>query len=577
MKNLSSQHCRGSTLLVVLALGTAGLLILGGTLGWVHANSTMSQRNNEYFRTVAVAEAATEKTIAHLAYDYQQDGESLVLNSVDRYRASVPTAAEDPTFSRYVLSDGQGNNNRTCVVNVPPNEFRVLTAQYRGLRGYGTAFHVISNARETGSRFNITAAVRQDIELATIPLFQFAIFYNLDLEVNPGPSMIVTGPVHANGNVFLEPQATLSFTGDVTSAANILNYKKPGDPTQRTRGTVVFGGEHDGGVSTLNLPIGTNNSPAAVREVVEAPPAGEAATSKMGRERFYNKADMIIIVSNAAVRVTSGIINDRATTIGAPHYNKFLATNVTFYNQREAKWVKAVQIDVAGLKEWNRTNTLLRPILPLGDVRIVYVDDRRTQASSTEPGVRLIKGETILPQGLTIATPDPLYVKGHYNCPVSARGTTNTADTLPAALIADAITILSPAWNDANSDDPLGSRIASDATVNAAMLAGIVQTVTNSYSGGVENFPRFLEDWAGRTFTYNGSMVVMYDSRYAVGAWRGTGSAIGIYNPPTRRWAFDQNFRTVTKLPPGTPSVRALIRGSWAMIRPNNTAVINMY
>jgi hypothetical protein len=105
--------------------------------------------------------------------------------------------------------------------------------------------------------------------------------------------------------------------------------------------------------------------------------------------------------------------------------------------------------------------------------------------------------------------------------------------------------------------------------VNAAFLAGIVPTVSGSYSGGVENFPRFLEDWSSKTFTYNGSMVVMYQSLYATGLWQGTGSSIGIYNPPGRNWAFDLNFRNPAKLPPGTPSVRAMVRGQWATIDPS--------
>ena len=45
-------------------------------------------------------------------------------------------------------------------------------------------------------------------------------------------------------------------------------------------------------------------------------------------------------------------------------------------------------------------------------------------------------------------------------------------------------------------------------------MAGIVETANNDYSGGVENFPRFLENWSGSTFTYNGSMVVLYLSQF---------------------------------------------------------------
>ena len=121
------------------------------------------------------------------------------------------------------------------------------------------------------------------------------------------------------------------------------------------------------------------------------------------------------------------------------------------------------------------------------------------------------------------------------------------------------------AWSDANAGSSLSSRIAANTTVNSAFLAGIVASNGSYYSGGVENFPRFLEDWSNRTFTYNGSMVVMYPSKYATGFWGGNNNT---YSPPNRNWAFDLNFMDATKLPPGTPQVSAMVRAGWAMIQP---------
>jgi hypothetical protein len=147
--------------------------------------------------------------------------------------------------------------------------------------------------------------------------------------------------------------------------------------------------------------------------------------------------------------------------------------------------------------------------------------------------------------------------------------------TRPASLVADAITVLSTSWNDAMASSGIDSRIANPTTVNAAFLAGIVQTTNSgggSYSGGVENFPRFLENWSGKVFTYNGSMVVMFDSKQAIRKWPGTGT---VYNPPNRAWAFDQNFRDINKLPPETPVARTLIRGKWYTMKPGTTQVVS--
>src|SRR5690606_11590842 len=140
-------------------------------------------------------------------------------------------------------------------------------------------------------------------------------------------------------------------------------------------------------------------------------------------------------------------------------------------------------------------------------------------SSSSQSGVRVYNGQTLPKQGLTVATPNPLYVQGHYNAPGSALGTSDTSDTKPASLVGDAITILSQSWNDNNSTKALSQRVASATTVNAAILAGNVPTGNGYYSGGIENFPRFLENWSGKKFTYNGSMVLMFNSQIATAPW----------------------------------------------------------
>jgi hypothetical protein len=107
--------------------------------------------------------------------------------------------------------------------------------------------------------------------------------------------------------------------------------------------------------------------------------------------------------------------------------------------------------------------------------------------------------------------------------------------------------------------------------VNAALLGGIVKTARQGnnkfYSGGAENFIRLLENWSDKTLTYNGSMVVMFESQHATSFWKEP-HANNYYLAPTRKWAFDINFLDQTKLPPGTPQVRKLVRGQWTISAP---------
>jgi hypothetical protein len=195
----------------------------------------------------------------------------------------------------------------------------------------------------------------------------------------------------------------------------------------------------------------------------------------------------------------------------------------------------------------------------------VYIINNQPASSSTLPAVRVSDGQTLpAPYGLSVVTPQPLYVLHDYNCP-SGAGTTNTTSTSPAALIGDAITILSDNWSDNyTSGTSLSSRNASSTTVNAAIFNGIVPTQlyngTKEYSGGVENFLRLLESWTGDTLTYNGSMVAMFYSRYATNFWQSPGD---YYNIPTRNWSFDLNYTSQNKLPRICPQAKTMLRLSW--------------
>jgi hypothetical protein len=294
------------------------------------------------------------------------------------------------------------------------------------------------------------------------------------------------------------------------------------------------------------------------------PPAGENPYSTMGQQRYYNNADIILLVSNTSVTAVSGLWNSFGTILSSNEVSTFVSTNTSFYSKREQKTIQAINIDVGKLVQWNATNTSIRPIFPVQDVRVLYVADNRTLPSGSESGVRLINGQQLPPQGLTVATPSPIYIQGNYNCPTSALGTTNTSGTLPASVAADAVTVLSTAWADTNSSKTMTYRKAGNTTVNAAVLTGIVPTTSASDSGGVENFPRFLEDWTGITFTYNGSLVCMFNSQIATGLWLGIGSmGYDIYNPPNRNWAWDTNYQFSNKLPPATPALEIMVRSTW--------------
>lgn len=185
---------------------------------------------------------------------------------------------------------------------------------------------------------------------------------------------------------------------------------------------------------------------------------------------------------------------------------------------------------------------------------MVYVET----ANPTNVGVRVFNGAQIpdygAQSGMSFATNAPLYVRGNYNADGVLPATTSdmgkpAANEPPAALIGDAITVLSNNWNDTKSSGALSSRTPTPTEISAAFIAGIVPTNKDGnarYSGGFENFPRFLENWSGVTFGYRGGVVVLFDSEVATQPWGGS----NVYSAPRRLWAYNELFKDNTsKLP----------------------------
>ena len=560
----------GHVLLMILVMLGVALIIMGGLYSYSASNAKLNDHSANYLSATAAAEACSEKVLAQINADYRNYGGNYVLNHLGTYRKLVPTGADSPEWDNYEFMDLSGQSDRVEIDYTIVNDFANLGGKYGALKAFKNTARILSNARKKNSLDGVVGSVYQDVEMSQIPIFQYAIFYNVVLEFTPLPNMTITGPVHCNTNIYNNPAGTLTYKSDVTASGTIVEGPNPNSNLPAAGGPVVYGTtNNDSGVSTLSLPIGTNNSPSAVHQVLEIPPVTENPLSLLGRQRYYNQTDMMILVSNANVVVESGRWDNFNTQVPTNEWMVFLSTTNSFYSKREGKTIRAIQLDIGLLDEWNKTNTSIRKWLPTRDVRSIYVADLSTMASTNESGVRLTNGLTLPPQGLTIATPAPVYVQGDYNVAAGQRGSTNTTGSLPASIACDAITILSTNWNDANSKQGLSSRVAGDTTVNTAIIAGIVASTPSADSGGVENFPRFLEDWmpggVQKTLTCNGSMVCMTYSQVATNIWQLPAVSGGPdhYNPPIRNWSLDQNFQYADKLPPCTPALMVLVRSNW--------------
>ncbi len=217
-----------------------------------------------------------------------------------------------------------------------------------------------------------------------------------------------------------------------------------------------------------------------------------------------------------------------------------------------------------------------------------------TDHSYYRRGVRLING-TILPgkydyaapattTGFTLASENGIYVWKDYNVngitaatgsnstasdkyypqgkTDSLAGTTDGSLHIPAAIVGDAVTILSNNWDDAKSfvyPSDLTKRVATDTRVRFAMIGGDPITgqtpndgLYGKQNGGLINFKRFLENWTGDRLNYSGSLINLYNAFNNNSRHKPN---YATYSPPARDWTFEESFKDPNRLPPGTPFV----------------------
>mgnify|MGYP001208106670 CR=1 FL=1 len=197
----------------------------------------------------------------------------------------------------------------------------------------------------------------------------------------------------------------------------------------------------------------------------------------------------------------------------------------------------------------------------------------------------MVAGVSNLPAaGLTVAAENPVYVQGNYNATVAPlpNATWSNQASVPAAVIADAIALLSNNWSDARSfERPHLMRDTGGGTGRPALTTAYRFAAMGGKSlsfpycgapcgnpgqlfgtdGGAANFLRMLEDWNPSAFGqqatwYRGSLISLHINRQATGTYKFAAGNNSIYNAGSRNFTFDVNFLTPALLPPGTPMFR---------------------
>ncbi|HVS54208.1 MAG TPA: hypothetical protein VHD62_17765 [Opitutaceae bacterium] len=269
------------------------------------------------------------------------------------------------------------------------------------------------------------------------------------------------------------------------------------------------------------------------------------------------------------------------------------SVNRGLYDQRRGSGQDLVEIDMSALKDavaqmqlaaGSRDTTKAISSLETAQwTGIVYVEvtsNPTTRLAGTtiaatggnKVGVRLINGAQAVPsygtaEGLTIATNAPVYIKGSFNDDgTSPNASTPKTGETPAAIAADAVTLLSASFNDATSRSSTAPSVPSgtqNPVVAAAILTGVAPTNKDGsarMSGGAHNLVRFLENWSSnsKSVYIRGSLVALFESRVAKEPWK-----IDYYSAPSRNYGFNLLFQN-GRYPPGTPRVISYRRADYS-------------
>lgn len=270
---------RGSALVAaIFILALLGVIAMT-VLGVVTTETRIAGSDLERTKTFYAAASSMEKMTSDFSALFSRTSRPTVaqLNSI---AASSPPELSTEGFSLYPqsirldvatldsmrLTQGIASTAYPSVT-IPSGPFAGLTAS------------VAPFILETTATSNLNAQVRlkRQINNYLIPIFQFGMFSNGDLEVYPGPEFTFNGRVHANGNLYLSGNVT--FLAKVTTAneavrqlvrngsphAGVVNFQVGVTKVQMTLGSVFLGPNLPGATPGTRgyfpgSPAGTSNT-----------------------------------------------------------------------------------------------------------------------------------------------------------------------------------------------------------------------------------------------------------------------------------------------------------------------------
>lgn len=248
---------RGSAIVMVMILGTALLLILVSQLDRGVTTRRLNMANTLYHEARNAAESWAEYGCADVVERFETKT-SFSKNELKDTPIEVPDSAStfysgsNLDLTSTEVKGGQIDNGYWIYLDEddPRWEFDPL----KGKRIFVRDVEIYAKATAKSAKLDgkeSVAYVRQTLQVRDNPLFSNAIFYNLDLELNPGPNMDVYGTVHTNRDLWVgcNDVSYLKFHQPISATGRIYHGDKE---MQKYNPHVPWGGGVKGQVYMLN-------------------------------------------------------------------------------------------------------------------------------------------------------------------------------------------------------------------------------------------------------------------------------------------------------------------------------------
>src|SRR5208337_2199004 len=188
----------------------------------LYSNQKLSGSNDQQVRAFYASEAGMEKLTAGLGNLFSQTYSPSIaqINALSLTPPVLPNIAYQTATgtSGYLITPQALDANG----NPAPTITTIKSGTYQGMTALATEYTLMVNARTTDGR---EATLKRTTQTVGIPMFQFGIWSDSDLDFFPGPNFSFGGRTHTNGNLFLAGGSLLQFSDKVDAYKDVIRYE----------------------------------------------------------------------------------------------------------------------------------------------------------------------------------------------------------------------------------------------------------------------------------------------------------------------------------------------------------------